>query len=150
MTLADKLSNMLVEIETGCWEFTGGRTGSGYGAIYVGNGKCRSAHVVSYEITKGNIPKGMIVCHTCDNKICCNPDHLFLGTHQDNKDDEIAKGRHIRGERQGNHKLTESNVHVVREMIERGYTLASIGRKFNVTSEAIRLIKSGANWSWLQ
>jgi len=150
MDLADKLSERLVEVESGCWEFIGGRTGAGYGAISLSHTKQRSAHVLSYELTKGPIPYGLIVCHSCDNKICCNPAHLFLGTYQDNKDDEITKGRHAKGSRQGNSKLKENDVLEIRKLINQGYTLKHIGALYNITGEAIGLIKSRKNWGWLQ
>lgn len=151
MNLADKLSDNLVETDSGCWEFVGGRTGSGYGVVSESKYKQHLAHRLSYEIMKGPIPKGMIICHVCDNKICCNPDHLFAGTHQDNKDDEIAKGRHVKGSRQGSSKLKESDVLEIKQMlISSGLSLKEIGRLYNVTGEAIGLIKSGKNWGWLK
>jgi hypothetical protein len=95
MTLVDKLCNNLLEVESGCWEFIGGRTGSGYGAITNGRGYYKGAHVLAYEIENGPIPEGKFVLHSCDNPACCRPEHLFLGTLQDNKDDEVAKGRNV-------------------------------------------------------
>lgn len=149
MDLAEKLSEQLVETETGCWEYTGGRTGSNYGVVCFGHTKQRGAHVISYELTFGPVPKGMQVCHRCDNPPCCNPDHLFLGTPQDNKNDEIAKGRHVYGERVGNHKLTESDVIEIRKLIEAGHSLKGIGLLYGVTGEAIWAIKNRKNWAWL-
>src|SRR5713101_4375739 len=77
-----------------CWIWTGSRTGtSGYGKCSVGNGKEVSAHRRSWELENGEIPKGLWVLHHCDNKICVNPSHLFLGTRSDNMKDAVKKGR---------------------------------------------------------
>ncbi len=76
----------------GCWEWTGLVNESGYGRIYV-YGRVDRAHRLSYRIHLGPIPKGMFVCHHCDNPPCCNPSHLFLGTHMDNMRDATAKRR---------------------------------------------------------
>lgn len=81
--------------KNGCWEWLkgrGGRQGQRYGHISI-NGKHRIASHISYELHKGEIPKGKMICHTCDNPGCVNPEHLFLGTHQDNMDDMNRKGR---------------------------------------------------------
>jgi hypothetical protein len=86
------LSKISKSDETGCWEWTAGKTGKGYGAFSI-NGKNRPAHRVSYELFKEPIPDGLFICHRCDNPGCVNPGHLFLGTHQDNMDDRSAKGR---------------------------------------------------------
>jgi hypothetical protein len=80
---------------TECWEWHGGKNNIGYGMIRDADKKgMRTAHRVSYEIHKGKIPKGKCVLHTCDNPSCVNPDHLWVGTHQENTDDMIAKNRH--------------------------------------------------------
>lgn len=78
--------------ETGCWLWAAGKTGQGYGAFAI-DGRNRPAHRVSFELFKGKIPEGIFVCHKCDIPACVNPDHLFLGTHQDNMDDRSKKGR---------------------------------------------------------
>lgn len=75
-----------------CWNWRACIGGNGYGQFKV-NRYALGAHVVSYLIIKGNIPKGKHVCHTCDNTKCCNPNHLWLGTIKDNAQDKILKGR---------------------------------------------------------
>lgn len=77
---------------TGCWEWQACTNNIGYGFIR-DSGKMRTAHRVSYELFKGLIPAGKIVCHTCDNPKCVNPDHLWIGTNKDNYDDMVRKGR---------------------------------------------------------
>ena len=149
-TLADICNGKLIEVNSGCWEFSGGRVGGGYGFMRGRNGKWKGAHIVAYEETKGLIPTGMYVCHTCDNPPCCNPDHLFLGTALDNKKDEIQKDRHVYGERVGNSKLTENDVLYIRRMLSEGQSLTFIAWKFNVTHTAILYIKTGKNWGWLK
>jgi len=77
--------------ETGCWEWRGYILG-GYGISWH-NGKTHKAHRASYEKYKGDIPDGLLVCHSCDNPRCINPDHLWLGTQSDNMKDAVSKGR---------------------------------------------------------
>lgn len=88
-----------------CWEWMGSKSNSGYGHRKH-NGKASQAHRVSYEIEHGPIAAGLFVCHRCDNPRCVRPDHLFLGTHDDNMSDMAAKGRCATGKRNYNGKKT--------------------------------------------
>lgn len=82
----------LVKKTDGCWIWTGGLDGHGYGRVWR-EGRRQGSHRVSFQLTNGRIPDGMYVCHHCDNPICVNPGHLFLGTHSDNMRDCTNKGR---------------------------------------------------------
>lgn len=78
----------------GCWVWMAGKHDAGYGSFMVKKELGDFlAHRISYAIHYGIDPSDLFVCHRCDNRICCNPNHLFLGTDQDNKDDMVSKGR---------------------------------------------------------
>jgi hypothetical protein len=95
LSLLDRLLNkVVIDQYTNCWEFTGGKNNIGYGMIRDGKGM-RTTHRVSYEEhTQTVIPKGLVVMHSCDNPCCVNPAHLSVGTHKDNSEDMVRKGRH--------------------------------------------------------
>lgn len=76
-----------------CWFWNGARDPTGYGHYRTGVGHRTSAHRFAYSSTVGPIPVGLFVCHHCDNRACCNPSHLWLGTAKDNTRDMITKGR---------------------------------------------------------
>jgi hypothetical protein len=83
-----------------CWIWVGCKFPSGYGSFSLRKDGLvveQRAHRVSYILHKGDIPKGLFVCHTCDNPACVNPDHLWLGTHQQNNQDKVNKKRHAFG-----------------------------------------------------
>lgn len=88
----DRIKANIKVSASGCWEWQLFIRRKGYGQMKY-EGKTVDAHRVSYRCFHGDLPEGMLVCHRCDNKRCCNPDHLFLGTYQDNMDDMVAKDR---------------------------------------------------------
>lgn len=97
----------------GCWKWTGNRFQSGYGVIQV-NKKLLVATRVMWIVTHGELTDDLCVLHSCDNRGCVNPEHLFLGTKGDNAKDCVSKDRHSRGERNGISKLTDEQVLMIR------------------------------------
>ena len=133
-----------------CWVWQAGRDKNGYGRFnYFGDNM--PAHRVSYILHKGEITFGMLVCHTCDNPSCVNPNHLFLGTHHDNVIDMFAKGRQsqrdlIRGSAKGTNKLVEDDIYRIRELIEEGYSNQQIADMFNVARATISHVRTRRTW----
>ncbi len=84
-----------------CWNWQGGTRPNGKGVLYgrhhLSNGSVIGAHRFAFQQVTGVLPVGMFVCHTCDNPLCVNPSHLFLGNHADNMRDMVAKGRSFKG-----------------------------------------------------
>ena len=93
ITIRQKLLQNIKKDKDGCWIWQKGKNNRGYGTISLPHQKKAYAHRVSYEIFKGEIPQGMCVCHKCDVPACVNPEHLFVGSHQDNIRDAWVKGR---------------------------------------------------------
>jgi len=117
------IENILVNPDTGCWNWQKGCFDSGYGALSVtkdGVERQVRAHRYAYEAFVGPIPAGLCVCHRCDVKNCCNPEHLFLGTNADNSRDMTEKGRQAFGNRVGSAKLNEKQVIEMRRLYAAG------------------------------
>lgn len=129
-----------------CWEWTGGRTGKNYGAFWV-DGRTVGAHIVSYTLTYGPVPKGVVVRHrVCDNPPCINPYHLDVGTHADNAADRDERNRQCQGARHHLARLTTSDVENVLAQHAAGSTLEAIAQRYGVTKQAIWHIVRGKNW----
>ena len=98
----------------------------------------------SWHLHNGVNLGGLHVLHTCDNPLCVNPDHLFLGTHQDNMDDKVEKGRQARGEGHGRAKLTEDDV---REIKSSDTPTGELANKFGVHYTTVLKVRLGERWT---
>lgn len=131
-----------------CWEWKGGRFNTGYGIIY-SNNRAMSTHRFSYLLNKGPIPKGMFICHRCDNPPCVNPAHLFAGTPLDNQLDARSKNRFNpkRGEECHWSKLTDDTVSAIRRLVSSGRTMCSVAKEFKIHRGTVRDICRGYTWA---
>lgn len=118
------------------------RAGSTHKAFNVRGGVV-GVHRFAWEFYFGPVPEGLWVLHTCDNPPCVNPEHLFLGTHDDNMADRSAKGRAPRGEGCRNARLTDALVREIRASTEVSRVLAE---RLGVSGRAIRSARSGRSW----
>ena len=136
-----------------CWEWTGCLNRNGYGHMR-GHGNPLLAHRASWLIARGPIPGGADVLHSCDNRRCVNPAHLWLGTHQDNMADMVAKGRQAKGEacsRKGeaHHaaKLTNAIVTQIRARYAAGgVSQRALGAEYGVSQRSIHAVIKGECW----
>lgn len=145
----------VVKPDSGCWEWAGGRQANGYGRISFMK-KSSYVHRVSYLVFKGEISSDLDVCHSCDNRICCNPDHLFLGTRLDNMRDCVSKGRHshgekhsqfVSGENSATAKLNWVQVREIRRLRDSfGRKTKDLAAMFGVTKDNVYKICAGITW----
>ena len=139
-----------------CWNFIGKSISpKGYGVIRR-DGKAIRAHRYSYflkhPLAVGNVTDLQLHClHKCDNRLCCNPNHLFLGTNYDNVVDKMAKERQARGESHGMAKLTETEVREIREKWEnRKRTQHQLASDYGLKSQkSISAICCRRRWKYL-
>lgn len=132
-----------VNLETGCHEWIGHIGANGYGLYSISN-KQRTTHRLAWEIKHGEIPKGLCVCHKCDNRKCVNPDHLFLGTKKENNSDMAQKKRSALGVRNGHAKLTEGQVV---EIYSSRDSYSKIAKRIGISITQISAIKTGREWA---
>ena len=128
----------LVDSTANCWIWKGATTKSGYGVFSL-NCKYIRAHRASYILHKGEIPKNMLVLHSCDVKNCVNPSHLRLGNFQDNMNDRKKRNRFIatKGEKCKTSKLTDAEVEIIKEMRSRKIPAKEIGVMFNISANYV-------------
>ena len=132
-----------------CWNWKAGTDGR-YGLFRYGDRKIKSNRM-TWFLVFGEFPK-LCVCHTCDNVICCNPKHLFLGTHQENMDDKVRKGRQSRlfGEKNPLAKLNRTDIPKIRKMIEEGVQGKKIAEIFHIDPCTVTDIKNNKTWQWVK
>lgn len=131
-----------------CWEWFGATTSRGYGSFRVGypEGGMRLSHRIAWVSANGDLDDRIRVCHRCDNRKCCNPRHLFLGTTADNNRDKAAKGRSAKGETHGLSKLTCEEVMSIRESRQMGAKYANLAAAHGVSQQTIGQIVNRKTW----
>jgi uncharacterized protein (DUF433 family) len=135
--------------DSGCWTWQGRVDKDGYGRVWQGprrggrrGGRVLGAHRAAWELTYGPIPTGLCVCHHCDNRPCCRPDHLFVGTVADNNRDMAAKGRANNGQT----KLTATDVLAILERVAAGQPQLDLAVEYQIGTSAISGIVRGRSW----
>lgn len=132
-TMKQRFEDKFVVSEDRCWEWVAGKHDRGYGYFYTSDTfskrKMDYAHRVSIYLYKGfKVPDDLEVLHLCDNPCCVNPEHLSIGTHQDNMDDMIIKDRFLNS----NERLTEEDVNLAMSMRRRGVMVKDIAVHFGI------------------
>jgi hypothetical protein len=140
--------NYVVNALTGCWIWTGpkhgGRSGTGYGQMTRKElGPAMPAHRASWILNRGPIPDGVMVCHKCDNRICVNPDHLYLGTNADNMRDRSQRG-YVHQMR-----LDEAKVREMRQLRQQGWSWRKLAARYGVHHNAVVDATMGRSWAYV-
>lgn len=141
------MSSRLVSL-SGCWEWTGLIDADGYGVVTIAKKTNRVHRIAAHTYLEMDIKSPLKVCHTCDNRKCFNPDHLFLGSASDNAKDAARKG-HLLGSRNANAILREGDVLEIRKMLDAGVPSVRIAEQFGVTKYCISDIKRRKRWKHL-
>ena len=135
--------------EDGCIEWTGSVLPSGYGSLSI-SGNAKLAHRVAWEIANGSaVPTGLVVRHSCDNRLCVNIRHLSLGTYGDNSADMTSRNRQALGERVPTAKMTERSVRELRRLRESGLTYTQLAERFGISRTQVSNIVHRVSWKHL-
>ena len=138
------LSERVVKLPNGCWEWQGCCGSHGYGMMTIGD-KQFLVHRIVYEIFKGPIPRNMFACHTCDNRRCVNPDHLFMGTPRDNSHDMIIKGR---DDLRNRLTLTGEQVRKIRSLHASGISQSKVAALVGTSQATVSRIVLNQSYWW--
>jgi len=130
-TLVRFKSKFVQNKENGCWDWIGTKASNGYGRFDIGCDK-KTAHRVSWELFKGNIPSGKLVLHKCGNRGCVNPDHLHLGDHSDNMSDMLKDGTYMRNQPLLR-KLYDEEAWLIRRLSDNRVSQRSIAKMFKIS-----------------
>lgn len=134
-----------------CWKWKGCKNLTGYATMNVGFWKEQKANRVSWRIHFGDFDRKLYVLHKCDNRECCNPDHLYLGDQFQNMKDMFDRERTDRkGEENGRAKLTEEIVREIKRKLEAGCNQDQLAKSLGVSGGTIGFIKRGETWSWVK
>lgn len=146
MELIERLRQSSHQTDQGCIVWDGARS-NGYGQLYW-KGRQIGAHRASWQASNGKkVPSGLLVCHHCDNRLCINSEHLFLGTPRQNSADMIAKNRQAKGDHVGTSKLSKKEVLMIRRSKQ---NISQIARTFGISRGNVRFIRQGITWAHLQ
>jgi hypothetical protein len=140
------MSYVSPEPTSGCWLWAGSYFNSGYGRFSKTHSKSVLAHRMAFEIFRCDIPDGQYVCHRCDVKECVNPDHLFIGTPQENSNDMISKGRHAFGDKVRPLHLCEERVALIRSRPE--LSTAELARMTGASYGVVWSVRAGKSYKW--
>jgi hypothetical protein len=126
-----------------CWEWIGAVGRNGYGRFWDGK-RLALVHRFAFELHFGEIPPSKFICHHCDNRRCVRPDHLFVGTAKDNREDMLRKGRWrksrpvgLRGEKNGSAKLRDYQLPEIRARLASGATQTAVALEYGVSQHTI-------------
>jgi hypothetical protein len=146
-TLEDRfMKYIFIDTNSGCWLWTGNVDHYGYGRLGYKMKSYRASRAAML-IFNGKDPGKLFVCHKCDNPLCANPEHLFLGTQKDNMQDCKNKKRQNAGSKNGSAKLQESDIPKIFEMAKSGATHLEISKVFSVSRSNIGSILNKKRWS---
>lgn len=148
MTISERFWGKVEKTET-CWNWVGALYKNGYGQFVITGEPKTPAHRTAWRLVNGDIPIGMFICHKCDNRKCVRPDHLFVGTRQENVADMLAKRRNTFGESCWKAKLTDQKVIEIHSRYSAGEFQSDLAKEFSVDQQTISSIATGTNWRHL-
>ena len=139
---------------TECWNWLASKKPAGYGQVQSPEKRVDYSHRVAFNLIRGRIPPGMFICHSCDNRACVNPYHLFLGTQRDNVRDAMSKNRLVNppvhfGESNCRNTFSEQEIRKIRELYRNGMSQHAIARLFGRHQGSISNIVLNKTWKYI-